>query len=349
MTLAEDQRLNTLLFSLLKRLDQAQDGMAYLMPVHDPLWNDAAIHGLHEAGILKKGQPFSTILCDGCDQLCPMPVQHYLDDAGKIESSFIACDKREDIGLVPVEACAMHPYTLTLESLATMLAQQFGSDRSPEELEAGRLWFLGKEGFGKEKRGIYLFSGAGRPDAETSLRDHSHIKQHAQPIILTPAATLSIPSAVNASLQNVMAFEGGALQFDLSLMRQKKRQQKQDEQYMISYDVDRNDVLLNDTITFAHVRPDCENERVIRYFTSHPNQDITLNQLEEACGSLSSNWHKNAYNMGFRGIVKKAFFKGGPQKIRFNNPVTLQHLHRLGIKPSDFRAEIKKKSRISTE
>lgn len=152
-------------------------------------------------------------------------------------------------------------------------------------------------------------------------------------------------------MPNFMEFENSALRFDIKCLRHnlQKRQQPQKGQYLISYDADLNHVLLNETIVLSRIRPDCENERVIRYFTNHPNQDITLNQLEEDCGSLSRNWHKNAYSLGFRGIVKKAFFTGGAQRMRFNNPVTLQHLQKLGIKSSDFRAEIKKQSRISTE
>jgi hypothetical protein len=58
MTLAEDQRLNTLLFSLLKRLDQAQEGMEYLMPVHDPLKEAAtALHWPYNPSWKVKARP----------------------------------------------------------------------------------------------------------------------------------------------------------------------------------------------------------------------------------------------------------------------------------------------------
>lgn len=339
MTLAEDQRLNTLLFRLLKRLDQSYDGMAHLMPVHDPLWNNATIHHLHEAGLLKKGQSLRTILCNGCPQLCPMPVQHHLDDTGKTESSFIVCDKSENIGIVPVEASAVQPYALTLETLAAMVAGKFGTDRRPEELEAGRLWFLGKEGFGKEKRSIYLFSGAARPDAEIFLRDHSHVAQQAQPIILTPAATLAIPSAVNASLQNLMAIENGALQFDIKNLRHnlQKRQQPPKGQHLVSYDADRNYTLINGQYVLSHPRSDEENERIIQYLCNRPNEVLKREEL----GNTHKNLSQIIGRLGFEGKRRQAFFTLRKNTVQFHNPVTPSRLKDLGIEPAEILSGLK--------
>jgi len=66
-------------------------------------WPPDALEALAACGLLQPAQPVTVIECDGCEENCTMPVTVYpaLDD--KPGKAFITCDKRDDIGRVPVD------------------------------------------------------------------------------------------------------------------------------------------------------------------------------------------------------------------------------------------------------
>jgi len=78
---------------------------------------------------------------------------------------------------------------------------------------------------------------------------------------------------------------------------------------------------------------DSENDNVFKYLYEHPNQTISLDDLEERLGGtrLKKSLHKIVENLGFVPEIRKAFFDTSKDSIRFRNPVTRTILEELKI------------------
>jgi len=67
-------------------------------------WPKGAIDTLEKAGYIKATTLAETVECPGCEENCFMPVNVYPVEEGKpFRPSVVACDKRDDIGLVQIE------------------------------------------------------------------------------------------------------------------------------------------------------------------------------------------------------------------------------------------------------
>lgn len=78
---------------------------------------------------------------------------------------------------------------------------------------------------------------------------------------------------------------------------------------------------------------DSENDNVFKYLYEHPNQTITVAELEKRLGGtpLKKSLHKIVENLGFMPEIKKLFFDISKDSIRFRNPITSKDLEALGI------------------
>jgi hypothetical protein len=69
-------------------------------------WPEAAVSALKSQGLLLKARPAKSVICDGCEQDCSMPVQTVTRANGSV-TSFVVCDKRSDTNRVPVPAARL--------------------------------------------------------------------------------------------------------------------------------------------------------------------------------------------------------------------------------------------------
>jgi len=73
---------------------------------------------LADAGLLQPGEPASALICDGCERNCVMPVNVAPATAAQPGRAFIVCDKRDDIGRVPVDFARLRRWIFSLPVLA---------------------------------------------------------------------------------------------------------------------------------------------------------------------------------------------------------------------------------------
>jgi len=111
----------------------------------------------------------------------------------------------------------------------------------------------------------------------------------------------------------------------------KKQVVKEETVYKITYTPIR-EILLNNTIRLAKPDFDSENDVTFDYLYNHPNQKISLKELEEQLKkSLTKSLHKIIENLGFRGDLKTVFFTVSQDAVCFRNPITQDELEKLGI------------------
>lgn len=134
---------NGLLEVVLERLGQASATEALFGAGEVAEWPDGVLNALAKAGLLRRTQPAQVIECMGCEENCIMPV-HVLSAEGKRPArAFIACDKRDDVGRVPVDMRRMEQWQTTLGLLAKMLAQLFGLSQSDPKAVDVKQWHIG--------------------------------------------------------------------------------------------------------------------------------------------------------------------------------------------------------------
>lgn len=120
----------------------AEDGLTINISEYElNQWPLNLITSLKECGVLKKTQPASSVICQGCEFECLMPV-HVLTDTNQSPKVFIVCDKRNDINRVPVALSFLEQWQVSGDSIADLIAKLLeikranynGSDKSRWEI-----------------------------------------------------------------------------------------------------------------------------------------------------------------------------------------------------------------------
>jgi hypothetical protein len=117
MASPRDPRLDGLLAALSARLDCSPETAVYIgADVREEIGELADL--LADAGLLLPAEPASALICDGCERNCVMPVQVAPATAAQPGRAFIVCDKRDDIGRVPVDLVRLRRWIFSLPVLA---------------------------------------------------------------------------------------------------------------------------------------------------------------------------------------------------------------------------------------
>jgi hypothetical protein len=122
-------------------------------------WPAVAVQAMKLQKLLVKASPASSTVCPGCEQECVMPV-HTLSAGSRGLSSFIVCDKRDDINRVAVPIHQLEHWQTTGSSIAELLAGLLEL-RRPDSSEAstGR-WEVGVLKSGKGSSHLVLLADA---------------------------------------------------------------------------------------------------------------------------------------------------------------------------------------------
>lgn len=88
-------------------------------------WPTEAVAALKLQGVLLKARPAKSVVCDGCEQDCSIPVQTVTRANGSV-TSFVVCDKRSDTNRVPVPAARLALWRCDAEAVCGFVGASLG-------------------------------------------------------------------------------------------------------------------------------------------------------------------------------------------------------------------------------
>ena len=106
------------------------------------LWPGEAVAAMKAQKLITKARPASSVVCPGCEEECLMPVHTIAASSGN-PALFIVCDKRDDIGRVPVAVALIEQWHTSGDSIADLIADLLGQQRSSMGSSSGDLWEIG--------------------------------------------------------------------------------------------------------------------------------------------------------------------------------------------------------------
>ena len=133
-----------LLEHIFERLSRADSGEEIFGADEAAQWPESALEALIKSGLVEHAEPTQVIECDGCERNCFMPVHVRPAEGNRPARAFISCDKRDDIGRVPVEMGRLAQWRITGGMLADTVASLLGIMQAPHEDSAGKRWTLGR-------------------------------------------------------------------------------------------------------------------------------------------------------------------------------------------------------------
>lgn len=83
-------------------------------------WPPKSLNALIQVGFIKSASAATDVECEGCEEYCVMPVTVMQGSAHKAEA-FISCDKRDDVGIIPIQSHRLKRWQLSMQTLASAL------------------------------------------------------------------------------------------------------------------------------------------------------------------------------------------------------------------------------------
>jgi len=133
-----------LLEHIFERLCNADSGEEIFRADEAAHWPEGALETLLTYGLLGRAEPAQIVECDGCERNCFMPVHVRPAEDNRPARAFIACDKPEDVGRVPVDLGRLAQWRITSGMLAGVMARLLGFTSPPYEDGMGKRWTLGQ-------------------------------------------------------------------------------------------------------------------------------------------------------------------------------------------------------------
>ena len=143
------------LLGLLDRVGACQ-GKAALVTDEELLqWPKAAIKAMKSQKLIGKARPASSAVCRGCERDCVMPVHSLSTPTGKT-SSFIVCDKRDDINRVPIPAERLAQWQCSSDLVCKFIATSLNLRQSVKKANDEGRWEIGMVSGDKRKQMLCL-------------------------------------------------------------------------------------------------------------------------------------------------------------------------------------------------
>lgn len=130
------------LIELLERLGASQGAGVLVNGEELAQWPPEAIKAMKAQKIIKKARRGVSAVCPGCEETCVMPVE-VLPATDGAPSSFIVCDKRNDINRVPVSLEQLAQWLCTEDTACGFVAACLGLRRSGKQRGTDNLWEIG--------------------------------------------------------------------------------------------------------------------------------------------------------------------------------------------------------------
>lgn len=151
--------LTDLLHFILQRMDLNSDDALFVSADETADWPAGGVDMLMKWGMLSPAKPCHKLLCDGCEEQCIMPVEVVQKPKQGAERAFIACDKRDDIDIVPVEIDRLRQWKIDPGRIAVLLGRLLKLDETPQMIIQDRLWRLGMGQIAEARCEMFLARG----------------------------------------------------------------------------------------------------------------------------------------------------------------------------------------------
>ena len=130
------------LLGLLDRVGASQGEVALVTDEELLQWPKAAVKAMKSQKLIVKAPPAASAICPGCESNCVMPV-HSLSVATEKTSSFIVCDKRDDINRVPVPAARLIQWQCSTDLVCRFVASSLGLRSPARQADIAGRWEIG--------------------------------------------------------------------------------------------------------------------------------------------------------------------------------------------------------------
>jgi len=317
------------LFSiLLEQLEYAKGGIVYLAPERLQKFDPLAIASLQSAGLMQKSPPLIDILCEGCEQACIMPVQIRNDKKDK-PVAFIVCDKRDDIGRVPMDFSRLEMQIFTLAGLADWLALTLPTDRSPQEIDAGILYNLGAVTISHKRHDVFLCR---KINSSLSLANGN------APILITLHSKDQHKRYPSAGADSLIHFENSKPKIDYGYLKQAVVEHASSEEIALEIGLVNSEIILINHATGSRktlAKPDfgSNNDSTFEHLYANAGKVFTEKQILAGAEIKGLNMQKFVEQLGFKGNTRKLFWQVSKKGIRFNRTATFKQLDALKIAP----------------
>jgi hypothetical protein len=313
---ADDRHLSSLLNSLIGRLAGSGTDTALVRP--DDRAEIEGLAALERLRLIAPAEPARSTTCDGCERACPMEVVW----PGRDRPPFIVCDKRDDIGPVPVDPEQLRQWSISLEGLARTLARLADLGDQPQLMPEYSGWHLGKLSADGRDIPVRLVTA----DDGTSYQG------------FTISMVAGARDGRAASLAELLVFPNGQLVLDREVLASALPRRSDEVALEIKY-VARQIVLFNHVTGKSRTlaKPDFNsvNDNVFQALFDSPGRTFSLDEVRSIAHSRSlPSLGKIVEKLKFTGQLRTLFFEVSKTAIRFKQAATVGELKALGIEPS---------------
>lgn len=315
-----DRRLSSLLSSLVGRLVGTGGGIALVRLDDLDGADEIGMAALEGAGLVASAEPGKSVICDGCEQACPMEVIWPGGSRGPV----IVCDKRKDIGRIPVDPARLQQWSVSLERLAKVMASLLDTDGQPEPMPEGKGWRLGT-----------LRSQGAETPVRIVVADDG-VAFWGLTVLLAPGSR----AGASISLAELLLLRDGRLGLDRQALKLALRPRTDDPRVALEIQVVGREIVLLNLVT-GKVRtlaqPDFNsvNDNVFQALFNAPGRTFTLDEIRSIAKTRTlESLGKVVEKLKFVGPLRKLFFEVSKSAIRFKRTVTIGELAALRLDPA---------------
>jgi hypothetical protein len=200
-----DNPLNGALQLTLDALADRSDGCVVLDAEHRDAFGQGAIEALLKAGLAGPHPAASSVVCPGCEQACLMPFEVHETGAGI--STFVVCDKPQDLGRIPIDSRRLDRWSVNLEIIAKCLSSLLVITTNATFPVPEGLASLGRADLANTEADAFLVLG----DTRQAL-SHPRVRLAARPLILHCGRAPETDLAC-LDLRAALLFKNGCLRF----------------------------------------------------------------------------------------------------------------------------------------
>lgn len=131
-----------ILFELLERVGACNDTSVPVSAEELYQWPREAVKALKAQRLIAKARPATSTICPGCERNCAMQV-HTLSSTGGRSSSFIVCDKRNDINRVTVPSERLIQWRCGADLISDFVASNLDLHRPSKQVKSTDRWEIG--------------------------------------------------------------------------------------------------------------------------------------------------------------------------------------------------------------
>jgi hypothetical protein len=107
-------------------------------------WPKGTLEIFQDAGWIIPKAPAKSVVCPGCEENCFMPVHVFPTVQGKPMRAFVACDKRDDMGNIPIPLDTLQQWQVTEGQVAQWIANELGLKGKPKKNKTTRTMQVGE-------------------------------------------------------------------------------------------------------------------------------------------------------------------------------------------------------------